>query len=65
MGVTEAILRSGGTEPVEREKLTMAVIRVLKAGRLDLTREVDIGSSAQVDGLECEMILEIKATSSG
>ena len=50
MGVMEVILRLGGTEPVEREKLAMAVIRELKASRVDLTREVGIGSSECTGG---------------
>ncbi len=45
-------MRIGGTEPAEREELTMAAMRVESTGRLVLTSGVGMGFRAKVGGLE-------------
>ena len=59
MGMTAAVLKEGGTIPVESEEWMMAEMRGSREGRQDLTRGVGRGYSWQVEGLEFRMRLSI------
>ena len=49
MGVTAASFCGGGTEPEEREALTVLVMSGERVGRQSLRRKVGRGSREQVD----------------
>ena len=52
IGVTAAVLKAGGTIPVDSEEWIMAEMRGSREERQDLTRIVGMGSSWHVEGLD-------------